>query len=82
MGFDINYLAVLLLIIGGLNWGSVGLFGKDLVAAVAGRSTMAARAIYLAVGLSAVFVALKFFRITEGFEAHNKGQTVTAAAKK
>lgn len=68
MGIDINYITVLLLIIGGLNWGSVGLLGKDLVALVAGRGTLLARAIYLAVGLSAVLVGLKFFRITEGFE--------------
>lgn len=88
MGIDINYLTVLLLIVGGLNWGSVGLLGKDLVAAVAGRGSLAARAIYLAVGLSAVLVALKFFRITEGFEAHNKEKkpehtaAAAAAAKK
>ena len=72
MGIDINYITVLLLIIGGLNWGAVGLLGKDLVALVAGRGTLAARAIYTAVGLSAVLVALKFFRITEGFEQHEK----------
>lgn len=72
MGIDINYITVLLLIVGGLNWGAVGLLGKDLVALIAGRGTVLARAIYTAVGLSAVLVALKFFRITEGFEQHEK----------
>jgi uncharacterized membrane protein YuzA (DUF378 family) len=72
MGIDINYITVLLLIIGGLNWGSIGLLGKDLVALIAGRGTVLARAIYTAVGLSAVLVALKFFRITEGFENKKK----------
>jgi len=80
MGIDINYITVLLLIIGGLNWGAVGLLGKDLVALVAGRGTLAARAIYTAVGLSAVLVALKFFRITEGFE--NKKKDVKKDEKK
>lgn len=82
MGIDINYLTVLLLIVGGLNWGSVGLLGKDLVAAVAGRGTLAARAIYLAVGLSAVLVGLKFFRITEGFAEEKKEEKTEHAAEK
>lgn len=86
MGFDLHHLAVLLLIIGGLNWGTVGLFGVDLVAAVAGRGSLPARAIYLAVGLSAVFVGIKFFRITEGFQAMaketNKAAISMAAAVK
>jgi uncharacterized membrane protein YuzA (DUF378 family) len=82
MGIDINYLTVLLLIVGGLNWGSVGLLGKDLVASVLGRGSLAARAIYLAVGLSAVLVGLKFFRITEGFAEEKKEKPEEAAEKK
>lgn len=60
-------LALILLVIGGLNWGSVGLLGKDLVAAAVGRGT-AAKAIYVAVGLAALFVGLRLFGFVEGFE--------------
>jgi uncharacterized membrane protein YuzA (DUF378 family) len=34
----INILTLILVIVGGLNWGLVGLFGFDLVAAAAGRN--------------------------------------------
>jgi len=70
MGLDIMRLAVILLVVGGLNWGSVGLLGKDLVAGLLGRGA-AAKAVYVAVGLAAVFVGLRLFGFTEGFEAHS-----------
>lgn len=49
-------IALTLLIIGGLNWGSVGLFQFDLVAfACGGSASMISRIIYTLVGLSAVW---------------------------
>ncbi len=49
-------IALTLLIIGGLNWGSVGLFQFDLVAfACGGSGSMISRVIYTLVGLSAVW---------------------------
>lgn len=47
-----------LLIIGGLNWGLVGFFGFDLVAALLGDATVASRAVYGLVGLAAVYQGL------------------------
>jgi uncharacterized membrane protein YuzA (DUF378 family) len=44
-----------LLIIGGLNWGLVGGFSFDLVAAVFGVSTALSRIVYILVGLSALW---------------------------
>lgn len=70
MGFDILRLSVFLLIVGGLNWGAVGLMGKDLVAAALGRGT-AAKAVYVLVGLAAVYVGLRFFGLMEGFANAN-----------
>ncbi len=61
-------LSVLLLIVGGLNWGSVGLLGKDLVAGLLGARSTATRAIYVAVGLAAAYVAASYFGVLEGFE--------------
>lgn len=56
-------IALTVLIIGGLNWGSVGLFGFDLVAFVCGGSgSMISRVIYTLVGLSAVWCVSLLFR--------------------
>ena len=51
----LDWLALLLLIVGGLNWGLVGLFGLDFVSEVFGPGSPAARAIFVAVGLAAVW---------------------------
>ncbi|MDX1623373.1 MAG: DUF378 domain-containing protein [Gemmatimonadota bacterium] len=53
----IDILAATLLVIGGLNWGLVGLFGFDLVAALLGTMTPLARAVYALVGLAALYPA-------------------------
>ena len=56
-------IALTLLIIGGLNWGSVGLFQFDLVAfACGGSGSMISRVIYTLVGLSAVWCVSLLFR--------------------
>lgn len=52
-------LALVLIVVGGLNWGLVGFFNFDLVAAIFGEMTIASRIIYALVGLSAVFTAVK-----------------------
>jgi uncharacterized membrane protein YuzA (DUF378 family) len=44
-----------LMIVGGINWGLVGLMNIDLVAVVFGDGTMAARAVYALVGLAALY---------------------------
>ena len=46
--------ALVLTIIGGLNWGLVGLFGFDLVAYIFGPMSILSRIVYLLVALSAV----------------------------
>jgi hypothetical protein len=53
----VSWIAIILLIIGGLNWGLVGLFGFDLVAAIFGAMSMLSRIVYVLVGLSAIYVA-------------------------
>jgi uncharacterized membrane protein YuzA (DUF378 family) len=51
----LNAATLLLVIVGGLNWGLVGLFGWDLVAAVFGAGSMVADLVYVLVGLSALW---------------------------
>jgi uncharacterized membrane protein YuzA (DUF378 family) len=58
----LNGLAAILTIVGGLNWGLVGLFKFDLVAAVFGgmqfgEVNVASRIVYALVGLSAAYLA-------------------------
>ena len=56
-------IALLLFIIGGLNWGSVGLFRFDLVAfACGGSGSIISRIVYTLVGLSAVWCVSLLFR--------------------
>jgi uncharacterized membrane protein YuzA (DUF378 family) len=45
----------ILLIVGGLNWGLVGIFNFDLVAAIFGPMSALARIVYALVGFAAVY---------------------------
>jgi uncharacterized membrane protein YuzA (DUF378 family) len=51
----VDYIAMGLLIIGGLNWGMVGLSGVDVVASLFGPSSALTRATYVLVGLAALY---------------------------
>lgn len=52
----LKFTGLLLLIIGGLNWGLVGLFDFNLVGYIFGTESFVTRAIYILVGLSALGV--------------------------
>jgi uncharacterized membrane protein YuzA (DUF378 family) len=52
---SIDWIALVLLVVGGLNWGLVGLFSFDLVAAIFGGGSFLARIVYTLVGVSAVY---------------------------
>ena len=45
----------ILVIVGGLNWGLVGIFSFDLVAAIFGEMSAISRIVYTLVGISAVY---------------------------
>ncbi len=51
----LHMVTFLLLVIGGLNWLLFALTGKDIGSFIGGMDSMLARAIYLLVGLSAIF---------------------------
>ncbi|WP_222706940.1 DUF378 domain-containing protein [Massilia arenae] len=51
----IDYIAMALLIIGGLNWAMVGLFDVDMVATLFGPGTALTRIVYVVVGLAALY---------------------------
>lgn len=54
----LNMLTQVLLIVGGLNWGLVGAFDFDLVAALFGEMSPLSRIVYVLVGLSALYQAV------------------------
>jgi uncharacterized protein len=69
----LNALAAILTIVGGLNWGLVGLFKFDLVAAVFGgmqfgEVNIASRVVYTIVGLSAAYLASQLRTLIRGSE--------------
>ncbi len=51
----LNILTLILVIVGGLNWGLVGLANFDLVATLFGAGSLLARLVYVVVGLSAIW---------------------------
>lgn len=51
----VDMIAFILLVVGGLNWGLVGIFEWDLVAAIFGDGSALARVVYSLVGLAAVY---------------------------
>jgi uncharacterized membrane protein YuzA (DUF378 family) len=51
----INIVTLLLVIVGGINWGLIGLFGFDLVAAIFGQMSALSRIVYTLVGISALW---------------------------
>ncbi len=58
----ITFIAMILLVVGGLNWGLVGLAQFDLVAAIfGGQDTMGARIVYTLVGLAALWQIIAGF---------------------
>lgn len=58
---NLNWLditALVLVIVGGLNWGLVGLFDYDLVAQLLGAVPVAQAIVYDLVGLAAIYLAV------------------------
>lgn len=52
----IDWVALILVIIGGVNWGLIGFFNFDLVAAIFGSASMLSRIIYDLVGISGIYL--------------------------
>ena len=59
----IDRIALLILIVGGINWGSIGLFQFDIVAWIfGGQAALMSRIIYVAVALCALWCVSLLFR--------------------
>ena len=67
---SIDIIVAALLVIGGLNWGLVGIFNFNLVAAILGNASAVSNVVYALVGLSALYqvVQLKAIQRRWGVE--------------
>lgn len=55
------WLSVALVIIGGVNWGLVGIFNFNIVTALFGSSEIVNRLVYFMVGIAALNLAIEFW---------------------
>ncbi len=68
----LDRISLILLIVGGLNWGSVGLFKFDIVSWLfGGQADLVSRIIYTLVGLSALWCVSLLFRSREDIFEEN-----------
>ena len=67
---SIDVIAYTLLLIGALNWGLVGFFGFDLVAALFGTMTVLSRIVYALVGAAALYDLFSLPAILRRWEVH------------
>jgi len=56
----LDWIVLILVVVGGLNWGLVGLFKFDLVATIFGDMSLLSRIVYSLVGLAAIYLAILF----------------------
>ena len=61
-------IALVLLIVGGLNWGLVGILNFDLVAFIFGAGSLLSRIVYTVVGVAAICSIPALFSTDNGTE--------------
>ncbi|HEY9787290.1 MAG TPA: DUF378 domain-containing protein [Candidatus Obscuribacterales bacterium] len=59
---NLELIAFILLLIGGINWGLVGAFNYNLVTSLLGDGSTMCRVVYGLVGLGALYEAFKFMK--------------------
>ncbi len=57
----VDKIALVLVIVGAINWGLIGLFRFDLVAAIFGEMSAISRIVYSLVGVSGLWTIKKLF---------------------
>jgi uncharacterized membrane protein YuzA (DUF378 family) len=65
----LNLITLIFLIVGGLNWGLVGLFNFDLVATLFGAGSLLSRIVYVLVGASPLWQLIPLFEAFRSGEA-------------
>jgi uncharacterized membrane protein YuzA (DUF378 family) len=54
----LDWIALVLVLIGAINWGLIGFFSFDLIGAIFGNMSALSRVIYALVGIAAVFIVI------------------------
>lgn len=68
----LDKLALLLVIIGAINWGSIGIFSFDIVAWIfGGQDALVSRIIYTLVALAGIWCISLFFRKNDVLESRD-----------
>lgn len=62
----IDTIALILVIVGGVNWGLIGLLNFNLVAAIFGEGSILTRIIYILVGIAALYTIIPTMKIAQG----------------
>ena len=62
----LDWIAAVLVIIGGLNWGLVGLFDFDVIATIFGAMSIVSRIIYVVVGVGALYMIATVSKYSKG----------------
>lgn len=59
----LDYTALVLVVIGAINWGLIGFFKFDLVASIFGDMSVVSRIIYAIVGIAGLYLLSLFGRV-------------------
>lgn len=78
----LNIITLILVIVGGLNWGLVGAFEFDLVAALFGEGSTLSRIVYVLVGLSALWQLIPLIRSFGSDERRAQGDAVYGSQRR
>ncbi len=70
MRTSLDRVALIIVIIGALNWLSVGLFRYDLVASIFGATSFITRTIFTIVGIAGLYSISLLFRESETVRDH------------
>lgn len=62
---NLQWFAQTLLIVGGINWGLLGLFNFDFVAFLFGPLTLLSKIVYIMIGLSALYILYSQAKVSD-----------------
>lgn len=65
----LDWVALVLVIVGGLNWGLVGAFDFNLVTAIFGEGSFLSRLVFILVGLSALYLLVTVSKLASNHPA-------------
>ncbi|OGH69106.1 MAG: hypothetical protein A3I29_04585 [Candidatus Magasanikbacteria bacterium RIFCSPLOWO2_02_FULL_44_11] len=61
----LDWIALVFLIIGGVNWGLIGFFSYDIISAIFGVASVVTRIVFALVGISALYMVAVAFKIAD-----------------